>query len=366
MGLMAKKQIGSTQKIDGFMQKHFGKTFRVLLVLFVILVLFGFWGWFEKQVQRAQGMYYVYRGDKAFIEHNLPKAIDYYLLGTKIYPEHFRALYNLGNIYVVYENYYAAAQAYESAIKYKTDFAEARMNLGIISAEKLGDFDGAIKQYEAILQSKRFKILIPFLFNGKTSDRENKGIAYYNMGLAYRQKSIYEDSERDRSRQYLLKALQAYRNAVRILKRSYDARYNLALTHHLLGNYQQAGLTYCQAIELWPMNYDAHYNLAILLRHLKMYAEAKDELEKASLALSNYNPGTNNARYVFDVLMDTSSTLMMNDNYKHLIERVDDEPVKSKGITTVNGKIVATEELDRVILKNFKTCKSKEFFKRYE
>lgn len=363
---MAKKQIESTKKIDSFMQKHFTKTFRVLLVIFIVLVLFVFWGWFEKQVQKTQGMFYVYRGDKAFVERNLPKAIDYYLLGTKIYPEHYRALYNLGNIYVVYENYYAAAMAYENAIKYKKDFAEARMNLGIISAEKLGDFDGAIKQYQEILQLRRFKILIPFIFNGKTSDRENKGIAYYNMGLAYRQKSIYEDKERELSRQYLLKSLQAYRNAVRILKKSYDARYNLALTYHLLGNYQQAGLTYCQAIELWPMNYDAHYNLAILLRHLKMYAEAKDELEKASLAISSYAQGTNNARYVFDVLMDTSSTLMLNDNYKHLVEKVDDTPATSKGITTVNGKIVATEELDRAILKNFKTCKTKEFFKRYQ
>ena len=135
------------------------------------------------------------------------------------------------------------------------------------------------------------------------------------------------------------------------------------MTYHLLGDYKEAGLTYCKAIELNPMNYEAHYNLAILLRHLKYYKESLDELEKATTLITN--GGGNNAaarqRYVFDVMNDVTRTILANSN-SDLIDKISDEPTKNSYVTYVNGKIVLTEELDNAIIKNLKVCSAKKIF----
>jgi len=242
----------------------------------------------------------------------------------------------------------------------------ARMNLGIVSAEKLGDFDGAIAQYQAIIDAKKHLWFIPFIFSNRKSERINRGLAYYNMGIAYRQKSLYIGDDTSNSHQYLGQAIEAYKNAVRILKKDYDARYNLALTYHLIGDYQNAGLNYCKAIAIEPMDYEAHYNLAILLKHLNMYKEAYDELEKATILISNNSESSSNsATYVFDVLNGLSQTLVAHDEYKYLVEKVNDDPTGSM-VTYVHGKIVATDALDKAMLQNFRTCDSADFFKDYQ
>lgn len=346
-------------------KKLFSKTFVTIAILAFAASLYFCWGWYQEQYNKGLGMYYVYRGDRAYKEANLQKAIDYYNAGLMLYPAHYEAQFNLGNIYVVYEDYYSAAQAYEKAIYYNPKFILARMNLGIVSSEKLGDFDGAIQQYQAVIGTKRHLLSIPFIFNNKKSEKYNKGIAYYNMGVAYREKSLYSNGNEALQQQNLIKAIDAYKKASEILKDHYDTFYNLALANHLAGNFQQAGLNYCKAIELNPMNYEAHYNLAILLRHLKMYREALSELEKATILVSN-DSSSNSSSYVFDVLNDVSKTIVDNNQYKYLVEKVDDEQSSTGGITYVHGKIVATEALDRAILKNFKTCETKDFFSKYE
>jgi tetratricopeptide (TPR) repeat protein len=348
-----------------FLKFIFNKTFFVIMILITALVLFFYWGWFEKQYYKGVGMYYVYKGDKAYKHGQLQKAIDFYNKGLGLYPEHYEAHYNLGNIYVVYEDYYAAAAAYKDAIQYKPDFTLARMNLGIISTEKLGDFDEAISQYKDIVNAHRRLWFIPFVFSNKKSERINRGLAYYNMGVAYREKSLYMGDDSAHSTVFLMNAIDAYKNATRILKDDYDSRYNLGLAYHLAGDYQNAGLNYCKAIELKPMDYEAHYNLAILLKHLKMYKEAYKELEKATILVTNDNSDSNTSRYVFDVLNDVSSTLVINDQYKDLKENVDDEPNTGQ-VTYIHGKIVASDALDRAMLKNFSTCGAKDYFENID
>lgn len=345
------------------MKKFFNKTFFIIFVLICCFGIFFYWGWFEKQYHKALGMYYVYRGDKAYQHLDLQKAIDYYREGLVLYPEHYEAWFNLGNIYVVYEDYYSAVDSYEKAIRYNNNFTLARMNLGIISAEKLGDFNGAISQYQAIVDSKKHLLSIPFIYNNKKSEKINRGLAYYNMGVAYREKSLY-DSNKENPVQYLPNAVQAYSNAAKILKDNYDVYYNLALAYHLMGDYQDAGLNYCKAIRLEPMYYEAHYNLAILLRHLKMYKESYNELEKATILVTN-GQSSNNTGYIFDVLNDVTRMLVSHDEYEYLVEKFDNEPV-GQGVTYVNGKIVATDALDRAMLKNFSTCNTEDFFEKYQ
>jgi len=347
---------------------------KIKSIIFFIIFIFAVIGarylypaFFDEQVSRAKGVYYVWQGDKALEQKKWQKAIDLYRQGVGYYPEHYTAWHNLGSIYVLYEDYDMALRAYYKAIELNPKFIVARMNYGIVSAEKLGDFDSAISQYDAIINTKRKLLNIPWVFNNKKSTKVNKGYAHYNKGVAYKQKSLYEDRNNYLLRQkHLKEALESYKQAVKILKKSYEARYNLALTHHLLGNTRDAGLNYCKAIELSPMSYEAHYNLAILLNNLKHYKEAREELEKAAVLISSDDVHLNSQAYIFNILSNVSLTVYEYDNENPLVDKLNNEkpsPDMMK-ITYVKGKMLYTEELDKAILKNFSTCKSFKVFKK--
>ena len=318
----------------------------------------------QKQLDKVQALWYVYKGDKALKKLKIQKAINFYTKAVRLYPEHYGAWYNLGNIYVVYEDYYSAVDAYEQAFEHNPKMIVAKMDYGVVSAEKLGDFDGAIKMYDNILNTKRTLITIPFVYSNRRSYKMNKGIAYYNRGVAYKQKSIYHGNGYEERKQYLFKALKSYKEAVKILKKDYDARYNLALAYHILGDYKKAGLTYCKAIELNPMKYEAHYNLAILLRHFKYYKESFDELEKAvTLVSSEGNGNSAQQRYIFDVMNDVTRTVLATED-NELIQRFfkyDDDETPPR-VTYIHGRLVMSNDLDKAIFKNFQVCAAKKIF----
>ena len=339
------------------MRKFFSFIFTLLIIVGIAFLVWQRPPFFQRQVDKVRAVYYVYKGDKELKKAKLQKAINFYTRAVNLYPEHYGAWYNLGNIYVIYEDYYSAVDAYEEAFTHNPKMMIARMNYGIVSAEKLGDFDGAINQYNEILKTKRHLLSIPFVYSNRKSYKVNKGLAYYNRGVAYKQKSIYLDYDAEYRRQFLLKALESYKEACKILKKDYDARYNLALTYHLLGDYKTAGLTYCKAIELSPMKYEAHYNLAVLLRHLKFYKESLEELEKASTLISTEGVSARQ-RYVFDVMNEVTRTILANSN-SNLIEKISDEPSETSKITYVNGRLVMSDELDKAIIKNLKVCGAK-------
>lgn len=341
------------------MRKFLSGLFTLLIILAIGALVYLHPAFFVKQLDKVRAMYYVHKGDKAYKQLKLQKAIDNYNRAVRLYPEHYGAWYNLGSIYVVYEDYYSAVDAYEQAFEHNPKMMIARMNYGIVSAEKLGDFDGAINQYNEILKTKRHLLSIPFVYSNRKSYKMNKGLAYYNRGVAYKQKSIYLDYDYEYRRQFLLKALESYKEACKILKKDYDARYNLALTQHLLGDYREAGLTYCKAIELSPMNYEAHYNLAVLLRHLKYYKESLDELKKASTLIANSKTNiSSRQRYIFDVMNSVTRTILANSE-NELVEKLDDKSDEHSQITYVNGRMVFTDDLDKAIIKNFRVCGAK-------
>lgn len=306
------------------------KLFTVLLYLICIagLVFVAMFkrDWVQRTVMnKIEGMYYVYKGDRAYRHHKLSYAIDYYHKGLELYPQHYTAWHNLGNIFVAYEDFYAAVDAYEHAIKYNDKYVVARMNLGIIQAEKLGNFDAAIEQYEAIINKKYLYITIPLIYNNKKSSKVNKGLAYYNMGRAYREKAIYlSNDNKSLATPLLLKSAEAYEKACKILKSNSDARYNLALDYHLLENYREAGRNYCKAIKLSPMNYEAHYNMAVLLRRLKYYKASLEELEKAALLVSSAK-GSVNSEYIFGILSEVSRSYTEFKTDAYYIEQYEDE-----------------------------------------
>ena len=347
-----------------------------------------FWGWYEKQVNKAFGLYYVYKGDKAYKSHKLEKAISFYKQGLEKYPEHSLARCNLGNIYVKYEDYFSAVEQYEEALKYDPKFIVCRMNLGIVSAEKLSDFDKAIREYQTIIDTRRVTVHIPLIFDSVKSTRENKTIAWYNMGLAYRGKAIMTGEKTHAANDYLQKAIEAYKKALKRKKHSYNINYNYALANHIMGNYKEAGLAYCRAIEEEPMAFDAHYNLAILLRKIGRLRESQEELEK-SMLIVNAQQDPFIAKYIFDVYSQVVEKSTANEEYKttqratapetqvkddmhtpHIVsEEVEneDDPLGVNHITYVNGKVVTdSDEADKFMKKSFRKCTAKKIFEEYE
>ena len=339
------------------------KIFNFVLFVAFIASIFIYPFWYEKQWHKVQGMYYVAVGDKYLRKTNFQKAIEQYKKGLSLYPEHYGAWFNLGNLYVVYEDYYSAIDAYDNAIKFNPNYVIARMNYGIIASEKLGDFDGAIQQYDKIIEIRRKPVYIPFVFNNLRSYKTNIGLAYYNKGVAYRQKSTYIDNDAVTKEMYLKKSIEAFKEAAKILKNDYDTRYNLALSYHLNGDYNLAGLTYCKAIELSPMSYEAHYNLAVLLNHLKYYQDALKVMHKANALLSE-DGDTNQTRYVFEVMNDVTRKILKDDSgRKYLAEEFGKDEINATVAFTDDGKIKTSEEMDTTLYEQYKVCNARALFR---
>jgi len=368
---------------------------RFLSGLFSLLVIAGIVAavYFNQEfvkiniINRAKGMYYVHKGDEAYRKMHTHKAIKYYNKGLKLFPGHYTAWYNLGNIYVSYEDYYSALYSYSQAFKHNPKMIIARMNYGIVATQKLGNFDIAINQFNKIVNTKRRLLSIPYIFNNRVSTKANKAIAYYNIGVTYRLKSLYSNDDWEKQRKYLAKAIENYKKSLKIAPKSYDTLYNLGLAYHIAGRYDDAGIQYCKAIEVQPMSYEAHYNLAVLLRRLRYFQESYDEIEKAATLVSALNENTAQQQYVAIVMNDIMRTMYGNEEYRRQLNSFLDEEKsknaehikteskaketkkdKKKGTVTtetvnlVNGRVVVTKELDSAILKSFGQCPTLELF----
>lgn len=373
----------------GCLRKFISAMFSLLVIAGIAAAIY-----FNQQfikthiINRARGMYYVHKGDVAYRKMNTGKAIKYYNKGLKLFPGHYTAWYNLGNLYVSYEDYYSALYSYSQAFKHNPKMMVARMNYGIVATQKLGNFDIAIDQFEKIVNTKRKLLSIPYIFNNRVSTKENRAIAYYNIGVTYRLKSLYENNDWEKQRKYLAKAIDAYKKSLKISPKSYDTLYNLGIAYHLAGRYDDAGKSYCKAIEIRPMSYEAHYNLAVLLRHLKHYEQSYEEIEKAATLVTALNENSAQQQYVAIVMNDLMRTMYGNEEYRKqlktfldaekskTVEHMAKEAPKSKEtkkdkengtvtseqVNLVNGKVVVTKDLDAAILKSFGKCSGIKLF----
>ena len=337
------------------------------MIALLCVVWYFFHDWIKVQVNKVRGVYYIHKGDQAYSQDNMAKTLEYYKKGLQLYPGHYEAWFNLGNIYVIYEDFYSAVDAYKNAIKHNPKFVMARMNLGIVYSEDLGFFDEAIEQFDEIQDIKLFNLWIPFVYSNVKSIRENRGIAYYNRGVAYKQKSMYLPLDKKYQTNSLLQtAIDSYTNALKYLKNNYDVYYNRAVAHHLRGDSRFAGLDYCKAIKIKPTKFEAHYNLAVLLRGLNKYRESISELEKAAALITESNDDSADLQtaYIFNLLNEVSRKFMNSDEYG--VEKLTDKPIGSRSFTYVNGKIVADEDFEKAMDKNFRTCAGHDIFTAIE
>ena len=308
-----------------------------------IASLYFYKDWYIRQYHKCIGFYYINKGDRAFKKQKYQSAVENYRIGLKHYPEHAIASCNLGNIYVSFENYYEAVNAYENALKYNPNYMVCRMDLGIILAEKMADYDKAIQEYGRVIHSRPFLIHIPFVFNNKETAKANKGIAYYNMGLAYRGKAVYMGEDTAISIKYLKKAKESYENAEKYLKDDYDNTFNLALTNHLLGSYSEAADGYCDAINIKPDSFEAHYNFALLLRTMDENKLALEEFEKTTMLLDYYGNEEKN-KYIYGIIAETKRRIMKYGGYDYLKQRVDSTSLADSDIVYSKGKVVVSKQ----------------------
>ena len=327
-----------------------------------VFCVFFYFGFFTRQVDKVKGMYLIYKGDKAYKEKRLVDAIRLYQNGLRLYPNHKTAANNLGNIYVAYEDYSSAVDAYNLALKYNPDFILCRINLAIVLSSKFNDYESAIQEYEKVVRSNPFLLKIPFIYNNKESVKLNKGCAYYNMGLAYRALALLSFDSEFQNKQFLHKAKESYEKGLKFLQNDYNLNYNLALMNHMLDYEKEAGKYYCKAISIEPLNYEAHYNLAVLFRSMRHYREAYKELEKATLIV-DVSGDANKSRYIFDVLNEVSQRIVRSGDYKYFVEHLDKDEYQEGQITYIKGKVVISEQLDKAIYDNMKKCEGEKFFK---
>lgn len=348
------------------MKRFFRKLFSLLFILALCAVGYYHQDWFKEQYRHAKGVYYIYKGDQAYAMDNMGKTLEFYHKGLKLFPKHYEAWFNLGNIYAVHEDYYSAVDAYEQAIEANPRFVMARMNLGIVYSEDLGFFDEAIKQFDEVAKMDFFKLWIPFVYSNVKSVKANRGLAYFNKGVAFRQKALYLPLEKQHlAYKYLGDAIEAYTKSLTFLKNNYDVHYNRAVVHHLRGEYRDAGFDYCKAIEIQPMNFEGHYNLAVLLRRINKNRDSISELQKAALLISE-NPRSSSVQtaYIFNLLNEVTRRFITSDEY--YTQKLTDEPIGAIKYTYINGRIVADEEFDKAMLNNFKTCAGYTYFNNKE
>lgn len=348
------------KRLKKIFQSTLAKVMSVTLIIVFGLSIFFFFDFYERQLNKMKGFYWVHKGDKALKKQDLQNAIYFYEHGIKLHPKHYRAMYNLANIYVVYEDYYSALKNYEKALNVRPDYEVARIDYAIILSESFKT-DEAIEQYKKVIANKPKFIKIPFLVDNKKSYIHNTGVAYYNMGRAYKTKSMLAGLNKTTSRNYLEKASESYEEAVDILK-SYNSNYNLGLIHQLLKNKNQAGHYYCKAIEKEPMNYEAHFNLAVLLNDMKDYEGAASEFKKAGMLLDSIGDNTK-THYIYDILSQVNQKIAINNNSDYF-KKLKEEEEKNSVAKYKAGKLVIdyNDDNNNEFIKSFSTCAGKEIF----
>ena len=346
-------------KLKKIFQSTFAKILSALIFIAFIGSVFFYFDFYKRRFDVVKGYYWVYQGDKAFKKYDLQSAINYYEEGIKLHPRHYRAMYNLANIYVAYEDYYQALKNYEKALAIKPTYEVARIDYAIILSQTY-ETDRAIEEYNKVIKTQPKFIKIPFLVDNKKSYNHNKGVAYYNMGLAYRTKSLLAGLNSQTRKNYLNKASESYKKASEILN-SYNVNYNLGLIHQLLKNSNQAGYYYCKAMEISPLEYEAHFNLAVILADMKEYDGSASEFMKAGLLLDSTGDNTK-TNYIYNVLSEVNQKISLNSTSEYFQKIKEKQEEESSRQKYKAGKLLLDESSDEELRENFSICANRKLF----
>jgi len=105
------------------------------------------------------------------------------------------------------------------------------------------------------------------------------------------------------------KAIEAYKQAIRIKPDDAEAHYNLGVAYGELGMYREAMEAYKQAIRIKPDYAEAHYNLGVIYSKSGMYREAMEAFNQAIRIKPDYAKAHYNLGIIYLVLNDRGSAL---------------------------------------------------------
>ncbi len=339
------------------------KILYFLIIAGLIAGYFVFPDFYKKQAKKAAGYYLVYRGDMSYKRGNLQEAINNYQKALLYHPRHFKAQYNLANIFVSYEDYYSALDAYEKALEINPNSTIARIDYAIVLAEATFNYDRAIEEYDRAIKNTPKWTKIPFFGSGINAIKFNKRVAFYNKGLAWREKSRVAGDRTFDSRKFLENAADSYEKALSIGK-NYKTYYNLGIVYHILKYPYLAGYNYCKAIEKDPLSYEAHYNLGILLRDLKEYGASMQEFRKAGIVLNIKGNHSKNA-YIYDILNDVSRKIAVYEGYDELVKTLNNQSLDTeKHLKYKKGRAYLDNSYEGNLMKSLKECALKDKFEK--
>jgi tetratricopeptide (TPR) repeat protein len=161
-----------------------------------------------------------------------------------------------------------AIEQFQTALRIRPDYPDARVNLGNVYVSK-GQFDSAIEQYEIALR------LVP--------DYEE---LHNNLGVAYASKGKMD------------RAIEHFQTSLRIKPDYPDAHMNLGNAYAAKGQLDRAIEQYKKALLLKPDYADAHKNLGIAYLRKGLRSDAIRELKTAV----KINPGLADVRHTLESL----------------------------------------------------------------
>jgi len=191
-------------------------------------------------------------------------AIEYYQQALKIKPDFVKAYYNIG-IALLHQGYLdAAINSYKQVLKIMPTFAGAHNNIGNAQKEK-GDLQSAINSYKNAVLAK-----------------PDYAEAYYNMGIAQQDKGD------------LKAAINSYKKALKIMPNHAVAYNNMGNAQKEKGDLEAAIECFRHALEIQPNYAEAYYNMSSALQDNNDLEAAIESYRQALKIKPDYAEAHNN------------------------------------------------------------------------
>jgi len=189
----------------------------------------------EPKIKQACSL--VDQGNVMLSQEKYQEALKLYQDALTVFPQYFRAYYNLGVVHRLLGQMEEAAASYEKALAIEPEDAEALNNLGVV-LKGLGRLEEATACYGKALAIK-----------------PDNAKAHNNLGVLLQE--LWQ----------LDKAIESFEKAVQIKPEYADAYFNrgIALSH--LGQPDKAAASYRRALEIRPDYAEAHSSLLFILNY---------------------------------------------------------------------------------------------------
>jgi len=198
---------------------------------------------------------------KDYIKDKFPSIFSFYLFSLQDLDSYEKEFIDLLQKLLKEEQEYYAKEVYKNgfspellkSIKEGKTFATEELFEQENKGKKDSDYAyEAYNQAQIFIDKKEYKKALPYLEIAiKTDISSLKARAYFNIGFCYDKLKTYS------------KAIEAYKQTIRIYPDYAIAHYNLGFAYDQLGFHEDAREAYIQAIRIYPDYAEAHYRLGV-------------------------------------------------------------------------------------------------------